>query len=300
VDVERDGAQRGAASVTVLRERQLRLPDGRLLRCVLAGSGDPLVVFEAGIGAGAAMWVTVQRRVAEHTRTLAYDRAGYGGSEDDSQRRSLARLSADLAAVLNGIEPQAPAVLVGASLGAPILQVFTRAHPERVAGLVLVDAAVGDVLRKPQIRGIRTMLEVQAALSHLGLHAPLRRAMLGRLTARLPAADRTLVTRDLAAKRTVRTGAREARELAEMPTLRQVLAGLPQVPVVAVVGERADLGETKGRAAMVRLFRREMQAHPGGWFVAASRSGHFIAWQEPELVAKAILQTVQTVRGTDA
>ena len=50
-----------------LRQAHVRLPDGRSLRTVAAGSGDPLVVFEAGLGDCASIWVTVQRLVAEQT-----------------------------------------------------------------------------------------------------------------------------------------------------------------------------------------------------------------------------------------
>jgi pimeloyl-ACP methyl ester carboxylesterase len=279
-----------------LREAHARLPDGRSVRTVVAGSGDPLIVFEAGLGAGASMWVTVQRLVADQTRTLSYDRAGYGGSSVDRRPRSVERLAADLAAMLNAVEPNTPAVLVGSSFGAPILHVFAQAHPERVTGLVLVDAAVGDVLQKRQIRVIRTIFTVLAALSYVGLHTPLRRAMTRAVTAAMPPADRALLMRHLCARHTVRTAAREARRITHVPTLRQMLAGLPEVPVVAVVGERSDRGEYKGRAALVDLFRHAMQRHPRGEFVAASRSGHYIPWQEPGLVAEAILQMVRTLR----
>jgi hypothetical protein len=36
----------------------------------VTGPGEPLVVFEAGIGVGASVWVTVQPLVAAETRTL--------------------------------------------------------------------------------------------------------------------------------------------------------------------------------------------------------------------------------------
>jgi hypothetical protein len=41
VDVEQDGAQWAASSGRVRRDRQFGLPDGRPVRCVLAGGGDP-------------------------------------------------------------------------------------------------------------------------------------------------------------------------------------------------------------------------------------------------------------------
>lgn len=53
-----------------LTEERIQLLDDRLVRTVVAGLGEPLVVFEAGIGVGASVWVTVQPPVAAETRTL--------------------------------------------------------------------------------------------------------------------------------------------------------------------------------------------------------------------------------------
>ena len=45
---------------TGLRGQQVRLLDGRTIRTVVAGSGDPLVVFEGGIAVCASIWMTVR------------------------------------------------------------------------------------------------------------------------------------------------------------------------------------------------------------------------------------------------
>lgn len=50
---------------TGLRGQQVRLLDGRTIRTVVAGSGDPLVVFEGGIAVCASIWMTVQRLAGE-------------------------------------------------------------------------------------------------------------------------------------------------------------------------------------------------------------------------------------------
>jgi len=42
-----------------LTEERIQLLDDRLVRTV-AGLGEPLVVFEAGMGVGASVWVTAQ------------------------------------------------------------------------------------------------------------------------------------------------------------------------------------------------------------------------------------------------
>lgn len=255
-----------------------------------------MVVFEGGIAVCASMWSTVQRLVAEETRTFAYDRAGCGGSSDDPKGRSLQRMADDLAAVLNAANQGTPAIFVGASLGAPILDLFATAHPGRVAGVALVDAAVGDTLRRPQIRVIKTMFTVYSALSRVGLHAVLRRAMLRPVTATLPAADQAQLIRDCCAKRTLHMGAQEARELTELPSLPKLMIDLSEVPVVALVGAQAGPGETKGRAAMLDLFHSELQSHSHARFVTAADSGHYIPWQEPDLVAEEIIRLVRAVR----
>jgi pimeloyl-ACP methyl ester carboxylesterase len=283
-----------------LGEQQARLPDGRILRCVVSGSGGPLVVFEAGIGAGASMWAMVQELVAKQTHTLAYDRAGYGASSDDRLPRSVDRLAADLGAMLETLELKTPAVLVGSSLGALILHRFANAYPERVAGMILIDPAVGDILQRRQLAVIRTIYTVLAALSYVGLQRPLWSAVMRPTTSKMPPVEQARLMHDLCAKHTVRTAAREAYGITGVPTLTELLAGLPEVPVVAMLGEQADRGEAKERAAMADLFRNVMQTYPGGQFVPASHSGHFTPWQQPGLVAETILRMVDTVRRTDA
>src|SRR5690348_7809146 len=132
---------------TGLREQQVALPDGRRLRAVLAGDADgPLVVFEAGMSAPAASWIHTQREVSSRARTLSYDRAGYGGSDVDPHERTLERIVDDLTALLDAQGETAPVVLVGHSWGGPILRLFAERSPDRVAGLVFVDATVVEVM----------------------------------------------------------------------------------------------------------------------------------------------------------
>jgi pimeloyl-ACP methyl ester carboxylesterase len=53
----------------------------RTLRWVEAGSGGPTVVFDAALAEpGSLAWAAVLPAVAEHTRVVAYDRAGAGGA----------------------------------------------------------------------------------------------------------------------------------------------------------------------------------------------------------------------------
>src|SRR5690606_19838844 len=77
--------------------------DGRMLRCMTDGDGDDLIVLEAGLGASGLSWGPVHRRIAEHARVVAYERAGYGASTPDTATRDLDRLSHDLLAVIRSV-----------------------------------------------------------------------------------------------------------------------------------------------------------------------------------------------------
>jgi hypothetical protein len=54
---------------------------GRRLNIYCAGRGSPTIVFDSGLGDGAAIWGLIQPAVAKHTRACSYDRAGLGFSD---------------------------------------------------------------------------------------------------------------------------------------------------------------------------------------------------------------------------
>jgi pimeloyl-ACP methyl ester carboxylesterase len=115
---------------------------GRTLHLVCAGpttSKQPTVLFEAGLGDDSRMWVYEMSQVALATRTCAYDRAGTGESGAAPGPRTTADQVADLDSLLTAAGITGPLVLVGWSLGGWNAMVYTDRHPERVAGVVLVD-----------------------------------------------------------------------------------------------------------------------------------------------------------------
>ena len=57
---------------------RIQLLDDRLVRTVVAGLGEPLVVFKAGIGVGASVWVTVQPQLLPKRGCLSGRLMGLG------------------------------------------------------------------------------------------------------------------------------------------------------------------------------------------------------------------------------
>lgn len=288
-----------------LSENIVHLADGRRVRTVVAGeSAGPLVVFEAGMSAPAAEWLAVQRGVSARARTLSYDRSGYGGSDDDPQPRTVARMADDLHAVLTAAGEHGPVVLVAHSWGGPIIRAFVRNHPDRVAGIVLVDASLASstVTRKQVVLG-RASFRITSLLVRLGAGARVIRMVLPHGHAsEFSDDDMAIVTRDYASVRAMRTGVREVNEvLAVGPALREWEAeGLPDVPVVALQGGRRE------KSAAAQRFREEFNRnaaelladHPRAQVVIVEGSGHLIPQEQPRAVIDAVLQVAAEAAGS--
>jgi pimeloyl-ACP methyl ester carboxylesterase len=103
-----------------------------------SAEGVPMLLLH-GFGNEAHIWDDFAPIVAPHYRTLALDHRGHGQSDWDPEGRyDIDSLVDDVEAVTAalGIERL---VLVAHSLGGRVATVFAGRHPERVAGLVIVD-----------------------------------------------------------------------------------------------------------------------------------------------------------------
>lgn len=122
---------------------------GRRMRLVRAGEpGEgPTILCEHGAFGCAADWASVQARLsAKGLRSLAYDRAGLGLSDPGPLPRDGRAIVADLASLLAHAGVTGPLVLVGHSMGGLMVRLFAHAHPERVMGVVLVDAVTPEAM----------------------------------------------------------------------------------------------------------------------------------------------------------
>lgn len=104
-----------------------------------AGAGDSTVVFESGLGNDWTSWKQVASDVAAEARVFAYSRPGYGQSEPSPEPRDAAHIVEDLRGLLAARGYSPPYLLVGHSFGGAYMELFAKAHPEEVTGVVLVD-----------------------------------------------------------------------------------------------------------------------------------------------------------------
>lgn len=127
---------------------------GRKIEVVDAGDGPTTVVFEAGLGDDWKHWNRVARHVSEDARVFAYSRPGYGDSDTTTTPRDPGHIVEDLRELLASQDIPPPYILVGHSFGGTYMELFARAHPEEVAGLVLVDSRPSDFLAECESAGL--------------------------------------------------------------------------------------------------------------------------------------------------
>ncbi|TDD56855.1 alpha/beta hydrolase [Kribbella antibiotica] len=275
------------------------LPDGRRLRTITAGAGDgPLVVFEAGMSAPAASWVHTQREISAHARTLSYDRAGYGGSDVDPADRTLERLADDLTALLDARGETAPVILVGHSWGGPILRLFCERHPDRVAGLVFIDATVTEVMPESDSKLLSRSFAVLEFLARIGAKGLIMKQTITHLAPEISAADREILTRDYANARAMHAARREAYQvIPALQTMRRLqTAGTPDVPTICLQAGRVDRGMKERRPVFNQATEKLMAAAPNGRVDVVTGSGHLIPQENPAATRAAILEIISLTR----
>jgi pimeloyl-ACP methyl ester carboxylesterase len=308
----RSSARRYAAPgamVTVDRQR---------LHVVCAGSGEPGVLFESGIAASSLSWARVRPEVARFTRACAYDRAGLGWSAPSRAPRTVPRMLRELQGVLDARGTGGPTVLVGHSFGALLACAYAAANPGAIAGLVLLDPPSDwHELTREQARllwGAIHLSRVGAILARLGIVRACLALLAGgapgvpRNVARVfgPAAARTLerlvgevrklppdvhpVVQALWCQpKCFHAMARHLAALEETTAAVSRVTSLGEIPVTIVSsGDQSDDTLARHRA-LTRLSSDSRH-------IVATNSGHWVQFDEPDLVVAAVRDIVERVR----
>jgi pimeloyl-ACP methyl ester carboxylesterase len=103
-------------------------------------TGSTIVLIH-GVGSSAHIWDLTAPLLAERvgTRVVALDQRGHGESEQPASGYDFPTVVDDLLGFMDALEITEPALLVGHSWGASVVLHFGVAHPDRTAGVALVD-----------------------------------------------------------------------------------------------------------------------------------------------------------------
>jgi pimeloyl-ACP methyl ester carboxylesterase len=114
-------------------------PDGVHIDYRVSGRGEPLVVLIHGWSCDANYWRAQIDDLKGTYTVVAVNLAGHGASGRNRSRWTIGAFGADVAAVLANL-PEGKVVLVGHSMGGPVALEAARLIPDRVAGVIGVDA----------------------------------------------------------------------------------------------------------------------------------------------------------------
>jgi pimeloyl-ACP methyl ester carboxylesterase len=267
---------------------------GRRLHVMCSGAGAPGVLIEAS-GLGTALQsAAVQRALAITQRVCSYDRAGLGWSDSSPDPATAKAMEQDLEQLLARLHLPAPMILVASSAGGLSVELYAREHPERVAGLVWVDALSGDALdRVPEIHRLQRLACLARDAAWLGaiqlinpLHLQSADEAFAARAAALTYRRRTL---DAVCSMT-RSFDASAEQIRRAPTMQST------IPVIVLVhGEPRDIDPTasaailtclepKWRAAQQQFSRRFSRSK----LLVVEHSGHLIVSERPDAVVNAV------------
>ena len=248
------------------------------------GSGLPLVLLHA-FPLDHGMWLR-QEPLGESLRLIVPDLRGFGGSTG-SVPRGIADLADDVAALLDGLHLERPAVICGVSMGGYVAQHVAARHPDHVAALVLVDTKLE--ADTPEARAAR--VDLAGKVGRLG-QSILADAMIPRLLA-VPRsdADPAVVARHA-----------ENRALLQALVERQPVATIQAA--LAALGDRPDMTAALTRVEVPTLLvvGAEDQITPPACLEAAEAvipnakllivpaAGHLVPLEAPEVFNRAIVE----------
>ncbi len=243
------------------------------------------VVFLHGYPLDRTMWAH-QVANLEGFRRIAPDLRGFGRSDAPDLGYSMVTWADDVAALLDALGEER-AVLCGHSMGGYVAFEFARRHPDRLAGLVLVDTRAGadpEEGRRGRDAAIQLVREKGAG--------PIAEQMLPKLFAPESAGRRpeAVARMEAVMRRTPVAGIAGAlaamRDRADSGPLLETLG----MPALVIVGEEDGLTPPAEAEAMAA-------ALPGAVLRKIPDAGHLAPVEQPEAVTAAIAEFLGGIGG---
>ena len=113
--------------------------DGVEIHYVLYGTDETAIVFVHGWTNDYTIWDNQNEFFSKNFTVAAIDLAGHGSSGENRNNWSIESFGMDIQAVINDL-PCKKAVLVGFSMGGPAVLEAAKHMPDKIIGVVLVDA----------------------------------------------------------------------------------------------------------------------------------------------------------------
>jgi pimeloyl-ACP methyl ester carboxylesterase len=265
--------------------------NGRIIYVEESGQGTSQVVFDAGSGQGRTCWDPVVPLLADRTRLVVYDRAGFGRSGRTTEQSGIDEMAADLVALVKAVVPaEAPLVLVGHSMGGLVARRALESLGSRLRGLLLVDptpetARVYDTFDQTARKVDRALAVGQAVI----WSRPLAWMSTGSVRRVFPPDTyKTMLAEDFTPAGIAQTRKELKAVAAAIHQFRAEPPALPTCQTVLLSASR-PLRRRENRGLIAEHQRRYVETLPDGRFEVVD-SSHFIQAERPGIVADRIDQ----------
>ena len=194
------------------------------------GHGLPLI-FLAGLGNTAHIWDDFASQFTTNHHVYAITRRGFGRSSHTSSGYSADRLADDVLAVMSQLNIVRP-VLVGHSIAGEELSSIGSRFPERVSGLIYLDAAYSYAFFDPSADYIGTLSDTKQKIDELAKD-PSNQNLMQQVQAALPAFIENLdrkkssASHPLPARYGPATPAEKASYAAMRERMKSIMGGTP-------------------------------------------------------------------------
>jgi 3-oxoadipate enol-lactonase len=255
--------------------------DGVAFHYELSGTGDRTLVLVHEMGGSLESWDEVVPRFAGSRRVLRYDGRGAGMSQKVRGELTFDTMAADIAALLDALRIEDKVALAGVAVGGAIALQFAGQYPERASAVVVGSPATGIApARRP------AALERLAGIEVGGMASAVEDAMLNGYAPELRGD-------------TGRFERFRARWLGNDPasyaTIWRMLANADMQETLSRVRcPTLVIGGSLDRVRPPAIAEEVAKTIPGARYLEVA-TGHYMAVQTPDLIAKCVDEFLRSV-----
>lgn len=254
--------------------------DGVKISFVQQGKGEPALVFVHGWGNNTSVWDAQISHFSRKYRVIAVDLPGFGESGYNRTNWTMASFGEDVAAVIKKLNLK-QVVVVGFSMGGPVIIETAKTSPENLIGLVLVD-----VLQDVEVKYPPQMITyIDSVLMDLVTNPTNEKAVAGGFYKKNPEASFKRVLSMLSAnKNTSRIGWKESIDDFFRWSNEDCIESLKKIRV-PIISINSDMEPTNVEAFKKYVPSYQLRIIPD--------VAHLVMWDNPEEFNRLLEESIQ-------